>query len=724
VRSSWRTAFTLIAGLAVAAFVMMVIWWINRSRHPVDTATIVAADLAAAGIAVTLLMALGAWWRKGRADTTAGASKSAQAAAAADRLGEVMADRWRLEAARRRIITPAPAMVRWRWAADTLTAQRVDVATPPVPGTGPMPLPDLGDPGELLGSGVVTRLHDEVYAKLPHGRLVLVGGPGAGKTGGMILLLLAALASRDSLTDDARAQVPVPVWLTLGGWDPDTKTLQEWTVSTIYRDHPFLRAPDYGSDVAAELLRRGLVALFFDGLDEMPEGTRGQALRRIDDEARSLRVVVTSRTEEYRYALEASRLDNTAVIELRPIRPAAAAAYLLRGQAGSGYQRWETLAAHIRLNPDSVAAGALDNPLTLSLARDAYASRNPAVLADTGKFATVEMIRAHLVDQALVTAYPDERQRVHATQWLAWIASHMGTNRDLLWWYIPTWVAGWQLRLAAGVCAWLCAGACTGLWLWFWTGIPGGFALGRGFGYGLGFGLAAGLVAGLLPRKGAGEPRTVVVRRPRWHELGRILQVEVGLVLACIFAAGGLAFWANKQETATVAYALASVLILLVLSIPVMWLPFGFLRLWATPVANSPSATPVGTYRSDRRASMIHALAVGLAAGLTPVVLVGLFGGWSTGLVFGLALLAVGFLAGLAWGRVPMVWVAQVVLACQGRGGVHFLHLLEDAFDRQLLRQAGTVYQFRHAALQDHLAGIRYHPKSVIDDQVAPSASA
>ena len=160
------------------------------------------------------------------------------------------------------------------------------MTTQPVPGTGPLPLPDLGGPGELLGSGVVTRLHNEVYARLPYGRLVLVGGPGAGKTGAMILLLLAVLASRGSLTGDQRARVPVPVWLTLGGWNPAATTLQEWAVLTMNRDHPFLRAPDYGPDAAGELLRGGRVALFLDGLDEMPEGMRAQALGRIDDQAR------------------------------------------------------------------------------------------------------------------------------------------------------------------------------------------------------------------------------------------------------------------------------------------------------------------------------------------------------------------------------------------------------------------------------------------------------
>ena len=72
----------------------------------------------------------------------------------------------------------------------------------------------------MLNSGLVTRLHDEVYARLHHGRLVLIGDPGAGKTGAMILLLLEALRYRQRMPETARTDVPVPVWLTLGSWDP------------------------------------------------------------------------------------------------------------------------------------------------------------------------------------------------------------------------------------------------------------------------------------------------------------------------------------------------------------------------------------------------------------------------------------------------------------------------------------------------------------------------
>jgi hypothetical protein len=48
--------------------------------------------------------------------------------------------------------------------------------------------------------------------------------------------------------------------------------------------------------------------------------------------------------------------------------------------------------------------------------------------------------------------------------------------------------------------------------------------------------------------------------------------------------------------------------------------------------------------------------------------------------------------------------LAELFLSRHRRNRIDFLGLLEDAFDRQVLRQAGAAYQFRHAALQVHLA--------------------
>jgi hypothetical protein len=403
VRSSRRNLLALVAVVAVIAVTVAVIVRIQSSSHPVDTATVYSGDLAVVAIAVTLLLAVAGWrWKNG--SRRGGISSAAQVAAAAERLAEVMADRWRREAAIRRITTPAPITVQWQWAAEGVTAPRPDIATAPVPGAGPVPLPDLAGQGGLLDSGVVGRLHDEMYARLPHGRLVVLGAPGAGKTGAMVLLLLAALERRALLADEQRKRVPVPVWLTMGRWDPADTSLHEWAVATMNRDHPALRAPEYGPDAAGELLRGGRVALFLDGLDEMPEGVRTQAMRRVNEEARGLRIVLTSRPAEFWHAVQASRPDNTAVIELRPVQVAAAATYLLHGQPRPNRERWEVLGIYLKQYPESVAARALDNPLALSAARDTYAGQDPVVLTDADMFPSVRGARASLdpvADQCL-----------------------------------------------------------------------------------------------------------------------------------------------------------------------------------------------------------------------------------------------------------------------------------------------------------------------------------
>ena len=815
-RSTQRNTLALIAILAVTTVVVGLIWQIHSSRNSAETATVYAGYLAAVAIGITLLMAVGGWWQKSRVGAAVQVSTPVQVAAAADRLAEVMTSRWRLEAAGRRIVTPAPATVRWHWAADEVTALRLEVTTAPAPGTGPPPLPDLGRPGELLNSGVVTRLHDEVYARLPHGRLVMLGGPGAGKTGAMILLLLAALDRRAALAGDQRDRVPVPVWLTLGGWDPATTSLQDWAAATMNRDFPALRAADYGPDAARELLRDSRVALFLDGLDEMPGRARAQALKRVGDEVRGLRVVITSRPEEYRHALRGGQPDNTAVIELRPVRPGAAAAYLLHGQAGRIRHGWEQVGAYLTRNPDSAAAQALDNPLNLSLSRDAYTSRDPAELTDSSRFPTAEAIREYLIEQFLITAYPDERQRVHAIWWLAWIAHHMGTSRDLAWWGIPVWTPRWQLRLTRGATFGLLAGLAFGLWsgIVYWAGTAeqwvGGLAtwllpaLATGLGVGLGAGLWTGLATGpqaLLPRRRrwlafgfaygllfgpiAGLTFGLYYVQPPEPQNGLKVGLVVGLVIGLVFGLAGIARtlvpqWKLRLARGLVAGIVAGLLGTL-FTTPIIGLIFaldlGFayglsgglvfglpgvpqtlvrrmprrrelgriiavgllffpllslvlLNLWATPIADSPSATAVGTYYADRRASVIYGLVFGLASGLFFgflgwfMFLVqggtgfgGLFVGLASGLGFGLC---VGFAAAYAAGQVPQAKLNELILAVPRprRGRTHFQHLLEDALGRQVLRQAGTVYQFRHAAIQAYLAAqypiLRNSPRSHI----------
>jgi hypothetical protein len=701
--------FALIATIVVAGSVAAVVWAIHTSSDPVDTATVYAGYLAAAAIAVTLLTAVATWWRKGRQRPAAPFSPE-QAAAAADRLADLMLARWRQEAMERRINTPAPATIRWRWADEEVAAPRAEVARIPAPGTGPLPVPSLGEAGELLGSGTVARLHDEVYARLPHGRLVVLGGPGAGKTGAMILLLLNGLDRRASLDGKQRLNVPVPVWLTLGGWDPATTSLQTWAARTMNRDHPALRAADYGPDAAGHLLRGGRVALFLDGLDEMPEDLRALALRRVDEEARELRVVITSRPEEYRGAAKSGTLSNTAVIELRPVRPNAAADYLQHGQTGIARRRWEQVGAYLKSCPTSVAARVLDNPLTLSLARDSYPTQDPTVLTDPGRFPSEDALREHLIDQLLITAYPDERQRTHVIRWLSWIAHQMGVGRDLQWWEIRTWIPQWKLRVIRGLSIGLVVGAAAAFAASHLVGLAVGHvhgpaaAITAGLVVGVGGGLGSDLKGG-WPRR---PPRALVLRWPRPRQLGWILQpaLEVGFAVgfACALGAALAVILASGSTSRAGAGFITGFVVGAVFG-GVVGLALGFRSLCATPIAVSPSASPASIYRADLRTGVIGGLMIGGAGGLAA----GLAAGLKFGPVFGLeAALVFGLAAGLPiWlmtAQVPLVKLTELVLANQGSGRVHFQRLLDEALTKQVLRQAGAVYQFRHAALQVRLA--------------------
>jgi hypothetical protein len=76
------------------------------------------------------------------------------------------------------------------------------------------------------------------------------------------------------------------------------------------------------------LVRSGRVALFLDGLDEMPPVTQSRALRVIDRDAIGLSVVLTSHPDEFRAAVANGRLYGAAVVDILPVDVHHAEAFL------------------------------------------------------------------------------------------------------------------------------------------------------------------------------------------------------------------------------------------------------------------------------------------------------------------------------------------------------------------------------------------------------------
>ncbi|MFN8074663.1 MAG: helix-turn-helix transcriptional regulator [Kineosporiaceae bacterium] len=129
---------------------------------------------------------------------------------AAERLAAETLGLWRREAADRGLTDPRPIDVRWHWhPASPLGPD----ALPPAPAPGFAPPSGRGATTPLPSAGSVIDLFGDLFEALPHRRLVVMGPAGSGKTGALVMLLLAALEHRMSCRPTSRWALPVPVWV-------------------------------------------------------------------------------------------------------------------------------------------------------------------------------------------------------------------------------------------------------------------------------------------------------------------------------------------------------------------------------------------------------------------------------------------------------------------------------------------------------------------------------
>ncbi|MGW5861614.1 NACHT domain-containing protein [Streptomyces sp. NPDC055239] len=422
----------------------------------------------------------------------------------ADRLAIAVRRQWEGEARVRRLSEPYPLPVSWRCADP-------DLAT-------------TEEPGRLAGRG--GDLGALFAEHLPHRRLLVLGGPGAGKTVLLVRLIL-------SLTERRRAGEPVPVLFPLASWDPAVEELRAWMERRLVQDYADLgeTAPGaYGdTTLAGMLLERRLVLPVLDGFDELPAAAGALALHRIAAALPySCGLVLSSRPQEYLAALRPStggpaRPADLAVIHLDPLDGRSVAHYLLHDAGGAGTPaaaRWTPVVT--ALGTDAPVAQALTSPLMVSLARSVY---NPRPDEEDGQLPdpaevlrrpTRSAVEHHLLDAFIPAAYrPHPRrpcrwtaEQAHST--LKFLARHMEQGRDgaaeLAWWRLHHAVPAVLPRVLAGVLlgvlGWLAEGAAMELIHHFAPQLPasprweerGGLGV---VAAGMCGGLAGGLVAGL-----------------------------------------------------------------------------------------------------------------------------------------------------------------------------------------------------------------------------------
>jgi hypothetical protein len=693
-RGVWPVA--AIAAIAVGAGLLLYAVW--RSPHRND----LIAYWGLVATVVTIAMGCISWTWRTRAKASARAFDGAAVDHLADVLAQAVAGQWTLAAADRALLVPEPIPVRWR--------------RPSVPLAGPTaaaaaarrfgPLPGMTSvTAEQLVRGDIGDLH-RLYAGLGSGRLVIAGAPGSGKSGAAVLLILAALAHREEVTDADRPRVPVPVMFTLHGWNPINQPVRDWLTARLGQTYPMLAGLD-GAARSARLLAEEKIAVILDGLDEIPASLRPAALRALSQQA-TFRLVVLARTEELA----------AAAVELQNVDAATAARYLTRVQLDPPPAGWSELTRHLRRAPGGPLAQALGSPLTLGLLRDTYRGSDDARellgwCGSTTSDVPPDDIIDHLLDRVLPAAYaPQPGQRPprydlkRAQHVLSQLAAQMNRDgtRDLQWWNIPQWVTA-APRILAEVLALVSAISLT-LFAESSSSAETIFGFGTRFVLGTNDGLIFGSVLGLafwfavvrrhrLPRR---------LRLRRWHQALRREALERGLVPGVIvgvgtgFAAWGVVLQVRAGLAAGAAAALATTLIFI----------------FSGPGTDDASAViPASSWRND--------LAFGLLAGLLVGLVLGIVSGLSSSnlqpapfepqIGLGTAL-GTGLGVGLAAGTVLVLFstrtwqasLAFVQLTVRWRTPPRLMRFLEDARQRNVLRIIGPVYQFRHARLQDRLA--------------------
>ncbi|QWF80958.1 helix-turn-helix domain-containing protein [Amycolatopsis sp. CA-230715] len=652
-------------------------------------------------------------------------------AEAAGQLAHAVAARSRREEEQRQIHDPFPLPVRWERAPEELTDHWANIRRAPAGSTS--------EPLQLAGTltGIV-----DVYRRVPSRRLVVLGRSGSGKT---ILGLRFVL---DCLKSRTRADA-VPVIFSIGSWNPTGITLRDWLAGQLTRDHPGLAASGPGgTSLAAALVEAGWVLPVLDGFDEIAGGLRRPALEALN--ATTLPLLLTSRPGEYAAAVaETDVLTSAAAIDLADLTLDDLAGYLPRTtrRTDGAKTAWDPVLAELREHPATEAnanlIAVLTTPLMVTLARAIYSDtpdHDPATLLDTERFAGIEALEEHLLDDFVPTVYrrlPDDRpggshrrfDPDRAQLWLGYLAEHLtrlGTP-DLAWWQLGGTLRRWQRTLVTALIAGLAIGLADAVVGMFFNSFA--HQLFDGAIVGLLAGLMFGLVHWLTV---AGKGRSIAPSGVRFKFRGRtrahgdrsVPRFLIGSLCGFAFG-GGYGLVVGLSKTLSGGGGLVHGLVIglgdgliygLVFALGA-GLAFALLGRLETPFDIRSAVSPVRLLDNNRTTATAQflvwvpsfGLVVGVAASIVVWFLHDLLGPleWGVGDAVRLGTLsglggAIGYTLVLtAWGQ----WVvfARIWLPLTGRLPWAVGAFLDDAYQRGVLRQAGAVYQFRHARLQNHL---------------------
>lgn len=373
---------------------------------------------------------------------------------AAEQLALAVGAQWIRELELRRAYDPQPLQVHWHVVDSDLADHRDNVER-----RADSTRRELGD---LSGS---FRDVEKVYRMVPSERLLVLGGPGSGKTVLAIHFVLSVLRARRSVTDR------VPVLFHLGGWNPAV-TLRDWLADQLTVDFPM------GRKLAVELLDGNRILPVLDGFDEIVDGFHQAALTELS--STTMPFLLTSRVDEFRAAVSVTgrRLSRAAVVQLDQLRIDDLTGYLpltTRRTTMVDHHEvpmWTALLDEVDRDSESPASqnflAAMATPLMATLARAVYSDdprRDAAELLDAERFPTARAIEEHLLASFVPATYYSATGKNPAKisryeRWFGFLARHLDDldTFDLAWWRLAEAVPRPTRGLLMGLFAALASG--------------------------------------------------------------------------------------------------------------------------------------------------------------------------------------------------------------------------------------------------------------------------
>ncbi|WP_327588200.1 NACHT domain-containing protein [Nonomuraea sp. NBC_00507] len=629
------------------------------------------------------------WWHRRAAPAAAPTSNDINTAK--DILAGLVAQQWRNETVLRSLCDPQPMPLPWR------STERRELADHP----------EIIAKGTVAFPGLAVHIADMArnFRALRCRRLVILGGPGTGKTTLAVQLALELLRTR-------QPEEPVPVLLSAARWnDRVHPRLQDWLAASLAMDYPALRAEGLGPDIPETLVARGQVLPVIDGLDELSGSARADMLTALN---RSMcetdELILTCRTEQFAESVEnmGDVLTATAVIEPQPMSPAAAADYLQACLPPVHHPAWPQILQALRAGAAPALSEVTSTSLGLWLVRATYIAPrvDPTPLLELGRGSAAQL-QDHLCDQ-LIPALVGTRQPTdgpvqpfrpqhtwtpeQVDRWLSYLSRQLARSaedpRDMAWWHLARYTPSHPVRVWAA----LAIGVVVGLAFILLTGMPLVSAL---------IGLLCALAVAIMTGSWFTEPPGHADFRLRGR-LSELLPVlRDGLIIGLL---GALVGWLMGNSVGGPKAGLEGARIIGLLSGIGFVVVLGLIRWVEHPTTAATARSPRSTWQADRNLTVIRVisgLVVGLMAGtiawqarLNPDVAI--VGGLLLGLLFGTML-----------GR-HHAWLAYKLtvprLASQGRLPLRAMAFLDDAHRLGLLRTEGPYYQFRHIELQQHLA--------------------